>query len=123
MLRRAFSNLLSNAIRHSPHHATVKVTIKPDSNSGSVKLDFENKGGDIPQEHLPRLFDRFYRADSSRHKTSDGAGLGLAITKSIVVAHKGTIRVFSVNGMTRFEIMLPIADQSKTNNIRKPNNA
>ena len=123
MLRRAFSNLLSNAIRHSPHHATVKVTIKPDSNSGSVKLDFENKGGDIPQEHLPRLFDRFYRADSSRHKTSDGAGLGLAITKSIVVAHKGTIRVFSVNGVTRFEIMLPIADQSKTNNIRKPNNA
>jgi two-component system heavy metal sensor histidine kinase CusS len=117
MLRRAFSNLLSNALRHSPHHAAVKVTIKPDSNLETVQFDLENQGEDIPQERLPRLFDRFYRADSSRHKTSDGAGLGLAITKSIVKAHKGTIRVFSANGVTRFEILLPIADQNKTKNI------
>lgn len=114
MLRRAFSNLLSNAIRHSPQHATVKVTIKPDLNSGTVELDFANQGEDIPQEHLPRLFDRFYRADPSRHKTSDGAGLGLAITKSIIEAHKGKISVFSVNGVASFKIMLPIADQNKS---------
>lgn len=107
MLRRALSNLLSNAIRHTPRHAAVKVIIKPEE-SNKIRLTFENPGESIPQEHLPRLFDRFYRVDSSRQKTSDGAGLGLAITKSIVEAHQGTIQAFSENGMTRFEITFPI---------------
>ncbi len=112
MLRRAFSNLLSNAIRHTPHHATVKVIIKPEAESDKIRLTFENPGESILPEHLPRLFDRFYRVDSSRQKTSDGAGLGLAITKSIVEAHQGTIQAFSANGVTRFEITFPIADQN-----------
>jgi len=112
MLRRALSNLLSNAIRHTPRHAVVKVTIKPETASGKIQLVFENQGDNIAQEHLARLFDRFYRADASRQKTSDGAGLGLAITKSIVEAHKGTIRVYSANGVTRFEIIFPITDQN-----------
>lgn len=113
MLRRAFSNLLSNAIRHTPRFASVKVKIKPEAESGNIRLVFENQGENIPQEHLPRLFDRFYRADSSRKKTSDGAGLGLAITKTIVEAHQGTIQVSSANGVTRFEIIFPIRDQNK----------
>jgi two-component system heavy metal sensor histidine kinase CusS len=113
MLRRAFSNLLSNAIRHTPRFATVKVEIKPKAESGNIRLVFENQGENIPQEHLPRLFDRFYRADSSRQKSSDGAGLGLAITKSIVDAHKGTIHVSSANGVTRFEIIFPISLSGK----------
>ena len=117
MLRRAFSNLLSNAIRYTPRLATVKVEIKPDMESGNIRLVFENKGENIPKEHLPRLFDRFYRADSSRKKTSDGAGLGLAITKTIVEAHRGTIRVSSANGVTRFEIIFPIMNQNKTNEL------
>ena len=104
MLRRALSNLLSNAIRHTPRHAAVKVIIKPEAESNIIRLTFENPGESIPPEHLPRLFDRFYRVDSSRQKTSEGAGLGLAITKSIVEAHQGTIQAFSANGMTRFEI-------------------
>ena len=62
-------------------------------------------------EHLPRLFDRFYRADSSRQKSNDGAGLGLAITKSIVEAHQGTIQAFSANGVTRFKITFLITEQ------------
>jgi two-component system heavy metal sensor histidine kinase CusS len=107
MLRRAFSNLLSNAIRHTLHHAMVKVIIAQEAESGKVRLTFENPGENIPAEHLPKLFDRFYRVDSSRQKASDGAGLGLAITKSIIEAHKGTIRVFSADGLTRFEIVFP----------------
>jgi len=113
MLRRAFSNLLSNAIRHTPRFATVKVEIKPEAEAGNIRLVFENQGENIPQEHLSRLFDRFYRADSSRKKTSDGAGLGLAITQTIVEAHQGTIRVSSANGVTLFEIIFPISDQNK----------
>ncbi|MFA5371342.1 MAG: heavy metal sensor histidine kinase, partial [Sideroxydans sp.] len=107
MLRRALSNLLSNAIRHTPRHAEVKVIIRPKTASGTIQLVFENQGENIAQDHLPRLFDRFYRADASRQKASDGAGLGLAITKSIVEAHKGKIRVYSANGVTRFEITFP----------------
>ena len=107
MLRRAFSNLLSNAIRHTPRRGRVNVIIKREADSGDVRIIFENTGDGILQEHLPRLFDRFYRVDSSRQKASDGAGLGLAITKSIVESHKGTIRAFSSNGLTRFEITLP----------------
>lgn len=108
MLRRALSNLLSNAIRHTPRHSTIKVTIKPEAESGKIQLAFENPGESILPEHLPRLFDRFYRADSSRQKASDGAGLGLAITKSIIESHKGIIQVFSASGVTRFVITLAI---------------
>lgn len=112
MLRRALSNLLSNAIRHTPRHAAVKVTIMPESESNIIRLTFENPGESISQEHLPRLFDRFYRVDSSRQKTSEGAGLGLAITKSIVEAHQGKIQVFSANGVTRIEITFPLTREN-----------
>jgi two-component system heavy metal sensor histidine kinase CusS len=106
MLRRALSNLLSNAIRHSPRGGTVKVLIDH-SQPGTINLTVENSGEVIAPEHLPRLFDRFYRVDPSRQKSSDGAGLGLAITKSIIEAHKGRIQAFSSNGSTRFDITFP----------------
>ena len=69
----------------------------------------ENPGEEIAPEHLPRIFDRFYRIDPSRTRTSEGegAGLGLAITRSIIAAHRGVVRAFSANGSTRFEIVLP----------------
>jgi two-component system heavy metal sensor histidine kinase CusS len=108
MIRRALSNLLSNAIRHTPRDASVKVLIDQ-RKSGEIELSVENPGEDIGPEHLPRLFDRFYRVDPSRQKASEGAGLGLAITKSIVEAHKGTIRITSANGSTRFAIAFPAA--------------
>ncbi len=109
MIRRALSNLLSNAIRHTPRGGSVRVLIDQHE-SGETGLSVENPGEDIAPEHLPRLFDRFYRVDPSRQKaSSDGAGLGLAITKSIVEAHQGTIRAFSSNGLTRFEVTFPAA--------------
>jgi two-component system heavy metal sensor histidine kinase CusS len=77
--------------------------------SGDTRLAIVNPGVDIAPAHLSRLFDRFYRVDASRQKTSDGAGLGLAITKSIVEAHRGSIWASSANGIVRFEIMFPAA--------------
>lgn len=107
MLRRAISNLLSNAIRHARSGSAVNVALQK-SASDEVQLTVENAGEDIPAQHLPRLFDRFYRVDPSRQKSSEGAGLGLAITKSIVEAHDGSISVTSSSGKTRFIIRLPV---------------
>jgi two-component system heavy metal sensor histidine kinase CusS len=73
---------------------------------GSVTVRVDNPGETIPSEHLPRLFDRFYRVDPARQRSSGGAGLGLAITKSIVAAHGGTIHASSADGLTRFEVTL-----------------
>ncbi|MDT3736977.1 MAG: heavy metal sensor histidine kinase [Denitratisoma sp.] len=106
MLRRALGNLLSNALRHTPRSGTIEVRIDRPA-PGRIRLAIENPGETIPPEHLPRLFDRFYRADASRHRSHEGAGLGLAITRSIVEAHGGTIAVASANGLTRFEMAFP----------------
>ena len=108
MLRRAMSNLLSNAIRHSPEGESVKVRLDV-SDEGQVLLSVQNTGPEIPAEHLPRIFDRFYRVDPSRQRQSEGAGLGLAIVKSIVEAHYGSIDVSSDYGMTSFSICFPQA--------------
>ena len=106
MIRRGISNLLSNAIRHADEHSTITVEIaSPDQRTASLVVT--NDGDPIPAEHLPRLFDRLYRVDASRGRSSDGAGLGLSITKSIVDAHGGTITVQSEGRRTRFEIRLP----------------
>lgn len=106
MLRRALSNLLSNAIRHTPRGGTVTVGIVL-GNNGEIGLSVENPGSDIPPEHLPRVFDRFYRVDPSRQPSGDGAGLGLAITHSITRIHGGRIDAHSAQGVTRFQISLP----------------
>ena len=108
MIRRALSNLLSNALRYTLHGKSVSVFIDP-LDSGETRLVIENPGEDIAPEHLSRLFDRFYRVDASRQKISEGTGLGLPITKSIIEAHGGTITVASANGIIRFEIRFPAA--------------
>lgn len=105
MLRRALSNLVSNAIRHTPPGQRVLVKLAADGGSAAILV--ENPGPGIPAEHLPRLFDRFYRIDPSRQRRGDGAGLGLAIVKSIVEAHGGTISAASSAEATRFLIKLP----------------
>jgi two-component system heavy metal sensor histidine kinase CusS len=108
MLRRAVANLLSNAIRHTPAGGTVRVVLANEPEDGLL-VRVENPGATIPAAHLPRLFDRFYRMDASRSRETEGAGLGLAITKAIVEAHRGRIGVASQHGVTRFEIRLPAA--------------
>lgn len=106
MLRRALANLLGNAIRHTPSGGDIKVSVLTAADGGAVVSIF-NTGEPIAPEHLPRLFDRFYRADPSRHRNGEGAGLGLAITKSIVNAHGGHVGVRSDTEGTVFEVRLP----------------
>lgn len=106
MLRRAVGNLLSNALRYTPESGRVNVRIE-NAGNGRTLLSVENTGDDIPREHLSRLFDRFYRVDGSRHRTTENSGLGLAIAKSIVIAHAGTIDVDSNKGITRFTMSFP----------------
>ena len=110
MFRRALSNLLSNALRHTPAGGNVRIIVIALPNGTEVSV--ENTGEDIDPEVLPRLFDRFYRADPARaHPTSDGAGLGLAITKAIVEAHGGLISVTSAQGVTCFSMVFPHSDE------------
>lgn len=104
MLRRALSNVLSNAIRHTPNGQTVVVQL--DRDDADVRVRILNPGDTIEAEHLPHLFDRFYRADPSRQHQGDGAGLGLAIVKSIMDLHGGGITVQSAAGQTCFEMRL-----------------
>lgn len=106
MLRRVLSNLLSNAIRHTPPGLSVQVSLD-DSGDHEVNITVENPGTAIPPEHIPRIFDRFYRIDPLHHRENDGIGLGLAIAKSIVDAHFGKIDVISTHGLTRFYLILP----------------
>ncbi|VVO88879.1 Sensor kinase CusS [Pseudomonas fluorescens] len=109
MLRRALSNLLDNALRFTPAEGEVRVRIV--EQPAGLTLTVENSGDGIDGALLPRLFDRFYRADPARHEGSnEHAGLGLAITRSIIRAHGGQIRCESDRGWTRFVIELPRGD-------------
>ncbi|MCU1724899.1 heavy metal sensor histidine kinase [Pseudomonas sp. 5P_5.1_Bac1] len=108
MLRRALSNLLDNALRYTAQGGDIQVGIE--ESGGQLRLEVVNRGEPIDPALLPRLFDRFYRADPARRAgSSEHAGLGLAITQSIVRAHGGTLRAESADGWTRFIIQLPAA--------------
>ena len=106
MLRRALSNLLSNGLRYTPDGQSLAVRLA--TRGADVEVGVQNPGADIAPEHLPRLFDRFYRVDPARQHKGDGAGLGLAIVKSIVEVHGGRITVTSTAGRTCFTLTLPV---------------
>jgi len=106
-LRRVLINLLDNALRHTP--AGGQVTVRLERRGEGVVLEVEDTGSGIAPEHLPHVFDRFYRADAARAQESGGAGLGLAIVKEIVAAHHGQVHVTSEVGTGAvFTISLPI---------------
>ncbi|MCL5497725.1 Cu(+)/Ag(+) sensor histidine kinase [Escherichia coli] len=108
MFRRAINNLLSNALRYTPEGKAVTVSIRKEESH--FDLIIENPGKPIPEEHLPRLFDRFYRVDPSRQRKGEGSGIGLAIVKSIVTAHHGKVHVVSDVHSTRFILSVPGLD-------------
>lgn len=108
-LSRVFGNLLENAIRHTP--AAGDITITAQAIKNNVVVTVEDTGEGIPAEHLPHVFERFYRVDAARSRTSGGTGLGLAISQSIVQAHNGTIEVKNNKPRgTRVIVTLPCSD-------------
>ncbi|MBV1788077.1 heavy metal sensor histidine kinase [Marinobacterium sp. D7] len=106
MVDRAISNLLSNAIRHTPDGGSIDVDIEP--KPGELLVHIRNTGEAIPAKELPYLFDRFYRCDQARcHTAHEGTGLGLSITQAIVKAHGGHIDVHSDLDKTCFTLVFP----------------
>ncbi|GAA1567272.1 HAMP domain-containing sensor histidine kinase [Kribbella hippodromi] len=104
-IRQALGNLVSNAIRYTPGGQVVVGVRRVDD---GYKLTVTDNGTGIAEEHLPHLFDRFYRADQSRTRSTGGSGLGLAITKHLVEAHDGRISVTSVVGSgSTFTVWIP----------------
>lgn len=104
-IERVFDNLIRNAINYSFENGLIKIIVE--KKSDGIYMCFSNKGNVIPKERLNLIFDQFYRLDSSRGTKTGGAGLGLAIAKKIIEAHKGTISAYSEEEEIRFEIYLP----------------
>ncbi|GIX54686.1 heavy metal sensor histidine kinase [Sphaerotilus sulfidivorans] len=106
LLRRALSNLLSNATRYATPGSTIKVRIA--SEGGRIRIWVENEGSPIEQEHLPRLFDRFYRVERSRRQVgASNHGLGLAIVAAIARMHQGEPFARSADGITAIGLDVP----------------
>ena len=107
LFRRAVSNLVANAIRYTPRggHVTIR---GHEQEPDQFVVAVSNPGSGIPPEHLPRIFDRFYRVDDSRADSQASSGLGLAIVKSVMTSHGGSARVESVpGGLTTFSLVFP----------------
>ena len=106
-MQRVFDNLLRNAVLYSFENTEIEITVTQEN--GSVAITFVNCGDTIPAEKLDRIFEQFYRLDSSRSTKSGAAGLGLAIAKQIVELHGGTIIAYSEQEKIKFTVTLPIS--------------
>ncbi|MDW8014794.1 MAG: ATP-binding protein [Bacteroidia bacterium] len=107
-LRKVLKNLLENAIQYSPEDRIISVMWELTPNKKRVRISVQDEGIGIPPEHLPRIFERFYRVDKSRSRQSGGTGLGLSIVKELLQAHGEEITVRSQVGLgTVFTFALP----------------
>jgi two-component system sensor histidine kinase CpxA len=105
LMRRAVENVVRNAIRHSPQGSPVEVWLE---NGGpGARIRVRDYGPGVPEEHLPHIFDPFYRVDTDRNRTSGGVGLGLAIARRAVELHQGRIEAHNSNPGLVMEIDLP----------------
>lgn len=113
-LRQVLNNLLVNAIRYSPEGTPIEIVITPRPYKQSVRLEVVDHGEGIPEQLRTQIFQRFWRADSSRNRETGGSGLGLSIVSSIVSAHGGTITVRDTpGGGATFRVDLPSAKVAK----------
>jgi signal transduction histidine kinase len=107
LLRQALLNLFDNAIKYNFRDGTVRVNLRK-SPAGAV-IEVANTGPGISPEHIPRVFERFYRPDPSRSSETGGTGLGLSICREIIAAHGGQVKVeIPQTGWTSFLVELPI---------------
>lgn len=116
MIVRMLNNLISNALKYG-RGATEINLIANKVNNEFVELRVENNGEQIPKKSLQKIFDRFYRVESSRNLKTGGTGLGLAITKSIVDLHGGNIKCQSTAELTSFIIQLPLNSPKKNDGV------
>jgi two-component system, OmpR family, manganese sensing sensor histidine kinase len=108
-ISRLFTNLVDNALQYTPIHGKVHVELSK-RNPAQILIKIIDTGAGIPEESIPQLFERFYRVDPARSKSSGGTGLGLAIASSIVENHQGQIQVESkVGAGTVILVTLPEA--------------
>ncbi|MCW8356282.1 heavy metal sensor histidine kinase [Marinomonas pontica] len=115
LFHRALANLLGNGVQHARHNSTIKVTIQQDKNLASVAVS--NQGEMIENQHLERLFERFYRVDSSRSGSHIHHGLGLSIVKAVALMHKGNVFVQSENGSNTFGFTLALDQENSDKNV------
>jgi two-component system, OmpR family, heavy metal sensor histidine kinase CusS len=108
LLQRAVGNLVSNALAHTPPGGAV--VLRSNADSSTIRIAVSDTGVGIPAEALPRVFDRFFRVDSSRSQGSGGTGLGLAIVQSIALLHGGNVRISSQPGRgTTVTLHMPVS--------------
>lgn len=109
-LGQVLTNLLDNALRHTPAGGSVRISVT--LRAGAVRLEVTDTGEGVAAEHVPHLFERFYRGDTARDRAHGGSGIGLAIARSITQSHGGTIQAWSAGPGTgsTFTITLPITD-------------
>jgi two-component system heavy metal sensor histidine kinase CusS len=97
--------LLANAVRYADPGTAISTVVE--QMSDGTALYVENRGPTIEPPHLERLFDRFYRTDASRHRSSESSGLGLSIVRSIMLLHGGAWHAASKASVTRFTLVFP----------------
>ena len=110
LVQRAVGNLVSNAVAHTPSGGSIVLgtTLETGAEASTVRVEVSDTGVGIPAEALPRVFDRFFRVDSSRSQGSGGTGLGLAIVQSIALLHGGSVEILSQVGQgTRVTLRMP----------------
>jgi len=110
LIQRAVSNLVSNAVAHTPSGGSVMLAASAEPST--VRIEVSDTGVGIPSEALPKVFDRFFRLDSSRSQASGGTGLGLAIVQSIMLLHGGKVEIASQPGRgTRVALLVPTCNR------------
>lgn len=105
LLRRAVSNLISNAVRYAPSGAEIRLLAR--QVGAEARIEVSNPGPGIAAEQLPKLFDRFFRGDPARANSGESSGIGLAIVKTIMDLHHGAVQVESTGQVTCFRLIFP----------------